>query len=98
MRLGRARHHICKLQSVLGFERDSFHLPVPLRALGVVRDFPGFGTWQAVFGSNDDFERAAAKCSRASMKLLTSHFRFGSGADISQRPVDVRYFPESGHC
>jgi hypothetical protein len=38
------RHHICKLQSVLGFERDGFHLPFPLRAVGVMRDFPDFGT------------------------------------------------------
>jgi len=39
-----ARHHICKLQSVLAFERDGFHLPIVLRAIGVVRDFPDFGT------------------------------------------------------
>jgi hypothetical protein len=39
-----ARHHICKLQSVLGFERDNFHLPIPLCAVGVMRDFPDFGT------------------------------------------------------
>src|SRR5215469_2522534 len=38
-----ARHHICKLQSVLGFERDRFHLPIPLRAVGIVRNFPDFG-------------------------------------------------------
>src|SRR5262249_30998641 len=63
------RHHICKLQSVLGFERDSFHLPVPLRAVGVVRDFPDFGTEPAVFRSDDDFEHAIAPCPWAFMKL-----------------------------
>jgi hypothetical protein len=39
-----ARHHICKLQPVLGFKRDGFHLPVALRIVGLVRDFPDFGT------------------------------------------------------
>jgi len=38
-----ARHHICKLQPVLGFERDGFHLPIPLRTVGIVRNFPDFG-------------------------------------------------------
>src|SRR5262249_34942667 len=63
-----ARHHICKLQPVLGFERDGFHLPIPLRAFGVVRDFPDFGTESAVFGADDDFERAPPTCPRAAMK------------------------------
>ena len=38
------RHHICKLQSVLGFECDGFRLPIALCAVGVVRDFSDFGT------------------------------------------------------
>ena len=66
------RHHICKLQSVLRFERDGFHLPVPLCAVGVRRDFPDFGTRQAVFGSDDDFERAPPTCPRAPNESLAS--------------------------
>jgi len=29
---------------------------------------------------------------------MSSDVRFGSKADISQRPVDVRYSPKSGHA
>src|SRR5262249_58674556 len=54
---------------VLRFECDGFHLPIPLCTLGVVRDFPDFGTEPAVFGADDDFERAPPTCPRAAMKL-----------------------------
>jgi hypothetical protein len=50
-----ARHHICKLQPVLGFERDGFHLPGLLRTVGIVRNFSDFGASPAVFGADDDF-------------------------------------------
>src|SRR5215469_8089173 len=45
------------------------HLPIPLCTLGVVRDFPDFGTEPAVFGADDDFERAPPTCPRAAMKI-----------------------------
>jgi hypothetical protein len=54
---------------ILGFERDGFHLPIALRAIGIVRYFPDFGIEQAVFGFDDDFERATATCAWAAMKL-----------------------------
>jgi hypothetical protein len=38
-----ARRYICQLQPVLGFERNDFHLPIALCAVGIVRNFPDFG-------------------------------------------------------
>ena len=63
-----ARNHICKLQPVLAFERDSVHLPFAVRPLSRMRDFPDFGIEPTVHWLANDFERAAAKRPRTPVR------------------------------
>lgn len=93
-----ARHHICQLQSILGFERNGFHLPIPLCTVGIVRSFLDSRSKSSVFRSDDDSERATATCSRASMKLWLLMFALSHKRTSGRVRIMSAILPRADMC